>query len=46
MDMGRGDKDLKLAFQFVDLLTKMLTLDPNKRMTVVEALNHPFILSR
>ncbi|XP_064175881.1 homeodomain-interacting protein kinase 2-like isoform X2 [Anguilla rostrata] len=28
--------------EFVDLLTKMLTIDADKRITPVEALNHPF----
>ena len=29
--------------QAVDLLKRMLTFDPNKRITVDEALNHPFL---
>ena len=27
----------------IDLLTKFLVLDPKKRLTVVEALEHPFL---
>lgn len=29
----------------MDLLDKMLKLDPNKRITVQEALNHPYLES-
>lgn len=29
----------------MDLLDKMLNLDPNKRITVQEALNHPYLES-
>ena len=32
-----------LVLQLKDLLDKMLTLDPTKRITVKEALSHPFI---
>ncbi|XP_061084956.1 homeodomain-interacting protein kinase 2-like isoform X1 [Conger conger] len=28
--------------EFIDLLTKMLTIDADKRITPIEALNHPF----
>lgn len=29
--------------EFIDLLTKMLTIDADKRITPVETLNHPFV---
>ncbi|XP_041746556.1 homeodomain-interacting protein kinase 2 isoform X12 [Coregonus clupeaformis] len=29
--------------EFIDLLTKMLTIDADKRITPIETLNHPFI---
>uniref|UniRef100_A0A6Q2ZCV1 non-specific serine/threonine protein kinase n=1 Tax=Esox lucius TaxID=8010 RepID=A0A6Q2ZCV1_ESOLU len=29
--------------EFIDLLTKMLTIDADKRITPIESLNHPFI---
>lgn len=28
--------------QFVDLISKMVVLDPSKRLTVDEALSHPY----
>jgi serine/threonine-protein kinase PRP4 len=37
------DEDLKLLTSFVDLLDKMLMLDPAKRIGVKEALLHPFL---
>ncbi|GHJ85748.1 hypothetical protein NliqN6_2150 [Naganishia liquefaciens] len=37
------DDDLKLLTSFVDLLDKMLMLDPAKRISVREALLHPFL---
>lgn len=37
------DEDLKLLTAFVDLLDKMLMLDPAKRISVREALLHPFL---
>lgn len=43
---GTADEDSKLVAQFRDLLEKMFILDPDKRMTVSEALNHPFISGR
>ncbi len=38
-----GADDLKLVNQFIDLLDKGINLDPSKRLTVVDALKHPFI---
>lgn len=29
--------------EFIDLLTKMLTIDVDKRITPIETLNHPFV---
>jgi serine/threonine-protein kinase PRP4 len=43
---GSADEDLKLVAHFRDLLEKIFILDPDKRMTVSEALNHPFISGR
>jgi serine/threonine-protein kinase PRP4 len=40
VSMGSQDKWTTL---FTDLLERIFILDPNKRLTVVEALNHPFI---
>ena len=33
----------KKLLQFRDLLEKMLALDPDKRITPKDALNHPFV---
>ncbi|KAK4048764.1 U4/U6 small nuclear ribonucleoprotein prp4 [Microbotryomycetes sp. JL201] len=37
------EDEVKVLGQFVDLLDKMLSLDPSKRPTPKEMLNHPFI---
>jgi len=37
------DDEMKVLTSFVDLLDKCLTLDPSKRITPKEALNHPFV---
>lgn len=37
------DDSRKLVLLLQDLLEKMLTLDPNKRISVRDALKHPFI---
>lgn len=37
------EDELKVLLSFVDLLDKCLTLDPTKRITPKEALNHPFV---
>ncbi|KAA1077320.1 U4/U6 small nuclear ribonucleoprotein prp4 [Puccinia graminis f. sp. tritici] len=37
------DADVKLLSAFVDLLEKILTLEPSRRISPKEALNHPFI---
>ena len=38
-----SDDEAKSLLSFVDLLDKCLALDPSKRLTPKEALNHPFI---
>ncbi|RKP22703.1 hypothetical protein SYNPS1DRAFT_19695 [Syncephalis pseudoplumigaleata] len=40
----RDEEERQLIHQFVDLLDKTLTLNPEKRITVKEALKHPFIV--
>lgn len=37
------EDELKLLTSFVDLLDKMLALEPAKRITPKDALNHPFL---
>lgn len=37
------DDELKFLLSFVDLLDKCLHLDPAKRITPKEALQHPFL---
>ncbi|RYG68593.1 hypothetical protein EON64_04825 [archaeon] len=39
-----GADDMKLVHGLTDLLEKGLQLDPTKRITVVEALKHPFFV--
>ena len=38
-----ADDDSRLVAAFRDLLDKMFVLDPEKRITVAQAMNHPFI---
>lgn len=40
-----GD-DLKMLASFKDLLDKIFVLDPEKRITVSQALSHPFITGK
>ena len=40
------EDQLRKVTQLRDLLEKMLMLDPNKRLSVNEALRHPFIQDR
>ncbi|XP_030552075.1 serine/threonine-protein kinase prpf4B isoform X2 [Rhodamnia argentea] len=40
---GSPGEDPKMLANFKDLLDKIFVLDPDKRMTVQQALNHPFI---
>ncbi|CAG8480667.1 9762_t:CDS:2 [Acaulospora colombiana] len=41
-----SDEELRLLTSFVDLLDKCLNLNPEKRLTVKEALMHPFITGK
>ena len=43
-DMNDGER--KKALQLADLLNQIFNIDPEKRMTVGEALQHPFIVER
>ena len=40
---GDADKEMSSVGHFSDLLDKMLTLNPERRITVREALSHPFL---
>lgn len=40
---SQDDKETRLVVQFRDFLEKCLELDPTRRMTVEEAIHHPFI---
>ncbi|KAI4313946.1 hypothetical protein L6164_026888 [Bauhinia variegata] len=40
---GSPGEDPKMLANFKDLLEKVFVLDPDKRLTVSQALNHPFI---
>lgn len=37
------DEESKMLLSFIDFLDKCLMLDPAKRLTPREALNHPFV---
>lgn len=43
---GSPGEDPKMLANFKDLLDKIFVLDPEKRMTVSQALNHPFITGK
>ncbi|KAE9589439.1 hypothetical protein Lal_00000460 [Lupinus albus] len=43
---GSPGEDPKLLSNFKDLLEKTFVLDPDKRLTVSQALNHPFITGK
>jgi serine/threonine-protein kinase PRP4 len=41
-----NEEELRLLTSFVDLLDKCLSLNPEKRLTVREALMHPFVTGK
>ncbi|KAK7343390.1 hypothetical protein VNO77_12087 [Canavalia gladiata] len=43
---GSPGEDPKMLANFKDLLEKFFVLDPDKRLTVSQALNHPFITGK
>ncbi|XP_047340782.1 serine/threonine-protein kinase prpf4B-like isoform X2 [Impatiens glandulifera] len=43
---GSPGEDPKMLANFKDLLEKMFVLDPEKRLTVAQALSHPFITGK
>lgn len=43
---GSPGEDPKMLANFKDLLEKCFVLDPDKRLTVSQALNHPFITGK
>ncbi|GMJ04742.1 PRP4 KINASE A [Hibiscus trionum] len=44
--VGSPGEDPKMVANFKDLLEKLFVLDPEKRMTVTQALAHPFITGK
>jgi serine/threonine-protein kinase PRP4 len=42
-DRNLGERERKMVAQLGDLLDKMFTFEPEKRITVAQALAHPFI---
>ncbi|VDP44454.1 unnamed protein product [Echinostoma caproni] len=45
-DSNLSEPILRKVTQFRDLLEKMLVLDPTRRLSLNEALQHPFITER
>lgn len=43
---GSPGEDPKMLAHFKDLLEKIFALDPDKRITVSQALSHPFITGK
>lgn len=43
---GSPGEDPKMLANFKDLLERIFVLDPEKRMTVSQALSHPFITGK
>lgn len=37
------DEEVKVITSFIDLLDKCLVVDPSRRITPKDALNHPFL---
>ena len=47
VDSHKGQEDMKRkVLQFKDLIEKVLTVDPSKRLAVNQALTHPFITEK
>ena len=44
--MSSPGEDPKMVANFKDLLEKIFILDPDKRLTVQQALSHPFITGK
>ncbi|KAG9155289.1 hypothetical protein Leryth_021322 [Lithospermum erythrorhizon] len=44
--LGSAGEDAKMLANFKDLMEKIFLLDPDKRLTVSQALNHPFITGK
>lgn len=44
--MSSPGEDPKMLANFKDLLEKIFILDPDKRLTVQQALSHPFITGK
>lgn len=44
--VGSPGEDLKMLAHFKDILEKIFALDPDKRITVSQALSHPFITGK
>lgn len=43
---GSSGEDPKMVSNFKDLMEKIFVLDPDKRLTVSQALSHPFITGK
>lgn len=43
---GSAGEDPKMLANFKDILEKIFVLDPDKRITVSQALSHPFITGK
>lgn len=44
--LGSPGEDPKMFTNFKDLLERIFMLDPDKRLTVSQALSHPFITGK
>jgi serine/threonine-protein kinase PRP4 len=45
-DSDMSDGERKKALQLADLLNQIFNIDPEKRITVLDALQHPFIVEK